>query len=127
MDEALNEINNWVNLITTGSQWLWNETVGGFCARDIRTEFSDGITNASINCFNANVERVAAEKNGAHCERILKKCKYAFPSWDPEHQSFDKIRYWRGYMVNYELYDWKGLKEQGFDMLAKELLMTLKV
>ena len=64
---------------------------------------------------------------GAHCERILKKCKYAFPSWDPEHKSFDKIRYWRGpiwLIMNYMI--GKGLKEQGFDMLAKRIIDDTK-
>ena len=129
MDESLNEINNWVDLLTTGSQWVWNETVGGFCARDIRTgNFSDGITNASMLCLYANVgNELQQKKMSAHCERILKKCKYAFPSWDPEHKSFDKIRYWRGpiwLIMNYMI--GKGLKEQGFDMLAKRIIDDTK-
>ncbi len=130
MNDTLNEIYNWIDLLTKGSQWLWNETVGGFCARDIRTgKFSDGITNASMLCFYANVgDNLQKEKMGAHCERILKKCKYAFPSWDPEHKSFDNIRYWRGpvwLIMNYMIE--KGLNECGYDILAKRIIDDTKM
>ena len=124
MNAALDEINNWIEKLTKGSAWLWNETVGGFCARDMRTgKFSDGITNASMLCFYAHVgDNLQREKMATHCERILKKCKYAFPSWDPEHKCFNKIRYWRGpvwLIMNYMIE--KGLNEMGYDKLAQRI------
>ncbi len=80
MNAALDEINNWIEKLTKGSAWLWNETVGGFCARDMRTgKFSDGITNASMLCFYAHVgDNLQREKMATHCERILKNVNMHF-------------------------------------------------
>jgi alpha,alpha-trehalase len=130
LEAAFDEIQQWIDKLTQGSQWLWNDIVGGFCARDIRTgKFSDGITNASMLCFFANVGNAEQqEKMRAHCERILDKCNYGFPSWDPEHKSFDKIRYWRGpvwLVMNYMI--GKGLLECGFDKLAHRIMNDTKM
>jgi glycogen debranching enzyme len=80
-------------------------------------------------CFYANVGNAdQQEKMRAHCERILDKCNYGFPSWDPEHKSFDKIRYWRGpvwLVMNYMI--GKGLLECGFDKLAHRIMNDTKM
>ena len=125
MEAAFDELQQWIDKLTQGSQWLWNDFAEGFCARDIRTgTFSDGITNASMLCFYANVGNAEQqEKMRSHCERILDKCNYGFPSWDPEHKSFDKIRYWRGpvwLIMNHMIS--KGLLECGFDKPAHRIM-----
>lgn len=98
MDMAIDEIEAWVARVESGSDWLWNDAVDGYCARDIRTgTFSDAITNASALCFYAGVG--TQEQNQlmeAHCRRILNASSYGMPSWDPEHPAFESQRYWRG-------------------------------
>ena len=98
MDMAIDEIEAWVARVERGSDWLWNDAVDGYCARDIRTgTFSDAITNASALCFYAGVG--TPEQNQlmeAHCRRILDASSYGMPSWDPEHPAFESKRYWRG-------------------------------
>ena len=98
MDKAIDEIEAWVARVELGSDWLWNDAVDGYCARDIRTgTFSDAITNASALCFYAGVG--TPEQNQlmeAHCRRILDASSYGMPSWDPEHPAFESQRYWRG-------------------------------
>ena len=98
MDMAIDEIEAWVARVECGSDWLWNDAVDGYCARDIRTgTFSDAITNASALCFYAGVG--TPEQNQlmeAHCRRILDASSYGMPSWDPEHPAFESQRYWRG-------------------------------
>ena len=97
-DKALNEIQKWINLMTAGSEWLWNDTVGGYCARDIRTgRFSNAITNASMLCFYGDVGSIDQRANMTeHCRRILACCRFCMPSWDPDHAAFEAQRYWRG-------------------------------
>ena len=92
------EIKDWIDRFSEGSEWLWNDALDGYCARDIRTgTFSSAITNASMLCFYG---RVGTDKNrelmANHCHRILKLCTYGMPSWDPAHSDFDSQRYWRG-------------------------------
>ena len=129
MDAAYDEINQWIKTLTHGSQSLWNESVNGFCAKDLRTgKFSDGITNASMLCFYADYgDAEQKEKMRAHCERILNKCNFSFPSWDPEHESFDRIRYWRGpiwLVMNYMIF--QGLSECGYRLLAEKIKSDTK-
>ena len=37
MDEAISELRRLIEQVSKGSDWLWNDKVGGYCARDIRT------------------------------------------------------------------------------------------
>ena len=98
MDLAVDEITGWVEKVEVGSDFLWNDLVGGYCARDLRTGlFSNAITNASMLSFFADVGSLEQRKSmEAHCRRILDASSFGMPSWDPDHQAFESQRYWRG-------------------------------
>ncbi len=98
MDMAVDEIRGWVDRVEAGSDFLWNEEVGGYCARDLRTgQFSDAITNASTLSFFADVGSPEQRASmAAHCRRILDASSFGMPSWDPDHPAFESQRYWRG-------------------------------
>ena len=91
-------------------QQLWNRYVRAFCAKDLRTgDYSTAITSASMLYFYAAVgNEMQHAFSLEHTERILKRCNYAFPSLDPEHEQFELKRYWRGPswpIMNYLLAD----------------------
>ena len=122
---ACSEIQEWINRFSSGSEWLWNDAVGGYCARDIRTgQFSDAITNASMLCFYGDVGTATQKASMLeHCRRILKICRYGMPSWDPEHAKFDARRYWRGpvwAIMNYMIAN--GLKKYGENLVALRII-----
>ena len=98
MDQAFDEIREWIDRLTTGCDWLWNDSIGGYCARDVRSgTFSNAITNASMLCFYGGAGSGEQRASmAAHCRRILDACQYGMPSWDPEHADFESRRYWRG-------------------------------
>ena len=98
MDLAIDEITGWVKRVEAGSDFLWNNKVGGYCARDLRTgQFSDAITNASTLSFFADVGSLEQRKSmEGHCRRILNASAFGMPSWDPDHKAFESKRYWRG-------------------------------
>ena len=98
MDASYDEIQGWIDLVSAGCDWLWNDRVGGYCARDIRSGgFSNAITNASMLSFYGDVGTSEQRASMAeHCRRILSACQYGMPSWDPEHPDFESRRYWRG-------------------------------
>ncbi|MEC8515766.1 MAG: hypothetical protein VXY86_04450, partial [Pseudomonadota bacterium] len=76
MDASYDEIRGWIDLVSVGCDWLWNDKVGGYCARDIRSGgFSDAITNASMLSFYGDVGTAEQRASMAeHCRRILAAC-----------------------------------------------------
>ena len=124
LTDAYDEIQEWIQRVEDGCSWLWNDDIGGYCARDIRSgRFSDAITNASMLCFYGDVGSDEQRASmAAHCRRILNACRYGMPSWDPEHSDFESRRYWRGpvwaimnHMINI------GLADAGEDELANRI------
>lgn len=125
MTDSKTEIQEWIDRAIAGSEWLWNDRLGGYCARDIRTgQFSDAITNASMLCFYAGVGSVEQRAQMLdHCRRIMASCKYCMPSWDPAHADFEPKRYWRGpvwAVMNHMIS--KGLSETGEEVLAQRIV-----
>ncbi|MEP0521288.1 MAG: hypothetical protein ABJO09_16385 [Hyphomicrobiales bacterium] len=121
---ALREIDQWIEASHRGCQLLWNEDIGSFCAREIRTGVvGDGITNASMLAFYAGAGTAEQRLRLAnHAEAILEKVEFGFPSWDPRHEQFEAQRYWRGpvwSVMNYMIV--RGFEECGFSELAQRL------
>ncbi|HEY0748471.1 MAG TPA: hypothetical protein VGD63_17350 [Steroidobacteraceae bacterium] len=81
-----------------GVSWLWDETAGAYCSRDLLTGRSSGIlTSASWLSFYAGLRHEARDRKLlAHLERVAKRVKYLVPSLDPDDARFEPIRYWRG-------------------------------
>ncbi len=86
LTDAYDEIQEWIQRVEDGCSWLWNDDIGGYCARDIRSgRFSDAITNASMLCFYGDVGSDEQRASmAAHCRRILNACRYGMPSWEDE-------------------------------------------
>jgi len=122
--EKIVEIEAWIARSSTGVQGLWNDEVGSFCAKDLRTgEFSDGVTNASMLAFYADAGTADQQHRLAdHAREILKKVRYGLPSWDPRHSQFEAKRYWRGpvwAVMNYMIAE--GLSDKGHDELSDRI------
>ncbi|MEM7471730.1 MAG: hypothetical protein AAF340_10295 [Pseudomonadota bacterium] len=121
LGEETTEIEAWVADGERGCDFMWNDTLGAFTARDVRSGiFSSGFSNASPLCFYA--EAGTAEQRGRVMEnmtRIAKDVKYMLPSWDPADSAFEPQRYWCGPLwpqMNYMVAE--GLAQAGETEMA---------
>jgi hypothetical protein len=110
------EIREWIALAERGIGWLWDDEVGAWCSRDLRTGQSSGfITSASFLSFYAGLRDAPKDAAmRAHFDRIAGMVDYVMPSLDPADPGFQMIRYWRGpvwAVVNYMI--GTGLAEAG--------------
>ena len=118
------QINTWIAKGEAATDYLWNDALGAFTARDIRTgRFSSGFSNCSALCFYADTG--TAEQRARTCEhlhRVAGKVAFMVPSWDPDAPDFEPQRYWCGPVwpqMNYMMA--LGLAEQGEDALAQSV------
>ncbi len=121
---VIDEIKNWISILNKGCQKMWNEQVKSFTAFDRRNNcFSDAITNASLLSLYAGAGTSKQKKYIVdHCKRILDICSYGMPSLDPNHQSFESKRYWRGpiwCVMNYMIAI--GLEDEGEYKIAEKI------
>lgn len=121
---AANEIEGWIARSEAGSNELWHDEVGAFCARDLKTgKFADAVTNASALAFYAGAgTKAQRSKLASHLTRIMADVDYAFPSLDPLDRRFEPKRYWRGpvwLVMNYMI--GRGLAEAGYEDLAERV------
>ena len=125
---VLDQIEGWISKGEAATDTLWNETLGAFTARDLRTgTFSSGFSNCSALCFYADSgtpeQRAQTVRN---MERIATKVDHMLPSWDPEAPDFEAQRYWCGPLwpqMNYMTA--LGLAEQGETALANRVQTDL--
>lgn len=118
------QIRAWISKGEAATDYLWNDDLGAFTARDIRTgQFSDGFSNCSALCFYADAgtpeQRARTLEN---MRRIAAKVDHMLPSWDPASASFEAQRYWCGPLwpqMNYMTE--RGLSEQGEHELAQSV------
>ena len=123
------EISSCIEAGKRASDYLWNDRVKAFCARDTRTgQFSDGFSNASALVFYADAgSSEQKEHTLAHIKRINQKTRFGLPSWDHDAKGFEGQRYWCGPLwcqMNYMIS--QGLAETGEAELAEKLRLDLR-
>lgn len=122
--ETCDQIRAWIAKGDAATDYIWNEDLGAFAARDIRTgAFSNGFSNCSALCFYADSGTPEQRARVLeHLHRVDGKVSFMLPSWDPDAPDFEPHRYWCGPIwpqMNYMVA--KGLAEQGETSLADNM------
>ena len=120
--DICDQVRAWIAKGEAATDYLWNDDLGAFTARDIRTgKFSAGFSNCSALCFYADTGTPNQRKRTLdNLNRITSKVDYMLPSWDPDAPDFEAQRYWCGPVwpqMNYMTA--LGLAEQGEHELAQ--------
>ncbi|MBO6511888.1 MAG: hypothetical protein JJ979_25965, partial [Roseibium sp.] len=122
--EEASEIRSWIAKMEAGAKILWHDELKAHVALDQRSgKQTDGISSASFLAPYAGLtdgETLGALQ--AHFDRIAGKVRYLMPSYDPEHKSYEPLRYWRGpvwAMINYMIA--RGFAEAGDKARAERL------
>lgn len=94
LGQPMTEIDGWIATLEAGAETLWNEELGSYDSRDVRSgQWSNTISNASFLCWYAGLP---APQMLPVLRRVLGGVKYGVPSLDPASSKFDSKRYWRG-------------------------------
>ena len=123
-DDIAKRANERLAHLDQGFEKLWSEEVGGYVTLDLRRdEYATGLTSGSwLALFAGNVDDDRASKMSATLAGWLEQVEHGVPSFDPGHELFDSIRYWRGpvwAMVNWMIAT--GLVEHGQTDLAERI------
>ncbi len=128
-ESAVREIDRWLYRAEHAADFLWNDAIDAYAARDLRTgERADGVSSVAFLSYYAGL---AIPKRDARLqralERVLAAAPYSLPSFDPQHPKFDARRYWRGpvwAIVNYLVA--RGLAEYGFADKAERIRLDTR-
>lgn len=123
------DIEHWIDVGEAAVDYLWNDEMRAFCARDAHTGvFSNGFSSASALVFYAGAgTREQRRYTLEHIRRIGGRIKFGHPSWDPDAVGFESQRYWCGPLwsqMNYMIA--RGLAENGEADLAEKLRLDLR-
>ena len=107
-----------------GVKALWHDGLKAHVALDRRSgKHTDGISSMSFLAPYAGIaDQETLESLQRHFDRIAAKVRYLMPSYDPEHTSYEPLRYWRGpvwAMVNYMIA--RGFADIGDSARAERL------
>jgi hypothetical protein len=92
--EDVSEIDRWIAELEAGAASLWNDKIGAYDARDVKTgQFADCLSNASYLCWYGGVPD---ERMRAKLTESFETSQYPVPSHDSGSDRFDAKRYWRG-------------------------------
>jgi len=109
-----------IKTLEAGAATLWNADLGTFDSRDVLSgEWAGCVSNASYLCWLGGVE---SNQMMDRLRNTLETVPYPVPSNDPESDTFDARRYWRGptwAVVNMLI--GLGLEQQGHHAEAAEL------
>ncbi len=116
------KVTAWIEHMERKIIQLWNEELGVFCCKDLRTNvFSGNLSNVSfLNFFSGVTYRseLVLQKLGT----LLSEVIHGIPSNEPKNENFEAERYWRGpvwLVVNFLVA--KGLRESGHLELAEKI------
>lgn len=126
---AVREIDKWLLQARPAARYLWNEEIGAYAARDLRTGIkADGVSSVAFLSYYAGLTSSRRDARlQKTLDRILASAPYGIPSFDPAHAKFDARRYWRGpswAIINYLVA--RGLAEFGFERKANLIRMATR-
>ena len=115
-DSFAQELAEFVGRLERSADYLWDDDQKTFCSRDaISGAHSGMVTSASFLYAYAGIGTEEQRRHMQdHWVRISSKSKYMVPSYDPDADGYDHLRYWRGpvwIIVNYLVA--RGLEECG--------------
>lgn len=85
-----------ITRMEAGFEQLWNPDIMAYCSLDLRTNtLASTASSASFLAWYAGVNTHHDELL-SELARYSDAAQYAVPSFDPAHELFDPIRYWRG-------------------------------
>ncbi len=94
LGEDTAEIQGWIDDLTAAVPSLWNEELGSYDARDIRSgEWANNISSGAFLYTYAGIDNPAMDKRTLDAWDAV---TYGIPSADPKAERFDPQRYWRG-------------------------------
>ncbi len=90
----VSEIEGWAGALRAALPALWNDKLGAYDAKDLRTDRFAGILGSgAFLAYLADAENPALE---TQLMRVWNAVTYGIPSADPESVSFNPRKYWRG-------------------------------
>ena len=120
LGEDVSEIEGWAISLRTALPLIWNDDLGAYDARDLRTsKFANILGSGAFLAYLADAGNVRLD---AQLMRAWDAVKYGIPSADPQAAIFNPRKYWRGPtwpVVNALLAI--GLKDAGRDDLVDRL------
>ena len=94
LGEDPSEPESWATEMEAALPYIWNTSLGGYDARDLRNgNFAGVLGSGAFLSWLAGVETADAE---ARLMAVWDGVKYGIPSADPAWESFNPRRYWRG-------------------------------
>ncbi|MGI9395696.1 MAG: MGH1-like glycoside hydrolase domain-containing protein [Boseongicola sp.] len=120
LGENVVEIETWATDLRSALPQIWNDDLAAFDARNLRTgEFANVLGSGAFLAYLANAGNPQLD---AQLLRVWNAVAFGIPSADPEAESFNSRKYWRGPswpVVNALLAI--GFKSAGRDDLAERL------
>ncbi|NIA71779.1 neutral trehalase [Pelagibius litoralis] len=118
------EFDRWIARGEDALERLWDEEAGSFRSFDLVSgTFADAITSASfLPLYAGGVKPERLIQMIEILDRWFATTAYPVPSFDPEDQRFDRLRYWRGptwAIVNHMIAE--GLSDCGYDDRAARI------
>lgn len=88
------ELEGWAKALRDALPLIWNEDLGGYDARDLRTGQFAGVLGSGA--FLAYLADAGNPTLDAQLMRVWDSVSYGIPSADPEADIFNPRKYWRG-------------------------------
>lgn len=94
LGQDVSGIAEWIETLEAGAASLWNDNLGCYDSRNALTgEWAGSVSNASFLCWYAGIDDDRMRKPLA---RVWDKVRWGLPSYDPEGEAYEPLRYWRG-------------------------------